>query len=146
MKVPVSIQLVNPQAKLPEYATPGAACFDIRACLHSRFEVIARGERVRIPTGIAIQMMPGYEMQIRPRSGLSFHQGIDVVLGTIDSDYRGEVSVILVNNSDQEFRLMNHERIAQGIVVEAPRVEWLLTDKLDATDRGDGSFGSTGTK
>ena len=144
MKVPVSIKLVHKQAKLPEYATPGAACFDIRACLHSRFEMIAPGERVRIPTGLAVQMLPGHEMQIRPRSGLSFHKGIDVVLGTIDSDYRGEISVILVNNSGADFTLMNFERIAQGIVVEAPRVEWLVTDKLDDSDRGDGGFGSTG--
>lgn len=146
MRAPVCIQLVRKDAKVPEYASPGAACFDLRAHVDSRFIWIDPGERVKIPTGIAVQMLPGYEMQIRPRSGLSFHRGIDVIFGTVDSDYRGEVSVILVNNSSQPFQLANHERIAQAIVVEAPRVQWLVTDKLDETSRGKGGFGSTGEK
>ena len=105
-------------------------------------------ERKLIPTGLFIELPDGYEAQIRPRSGLAIKKGISLVNtpGTIDPDYRGEVGVILINLSDTEFVLMPGERIAQMVVCKFERVEWESVDDLSLSQRGDGGFGSTGTK
>lgn len=142
----IKVKKVNKNASIPEYGTEGAACFDLRACIDSNFFWIDPGERVRIPTGLAVELPADYELQVRPRSGLSFHKGIDVVFGTVDSDYRGEISIVLVNNSKHGFQLRNHERIAQGIVCRAPKVSFVEVSELADTARGVGGFGSTGVE
>ena len=142
--VQVQIKRVNARAVLPEYETEGAACFDLRACMDTSLFWIDPGERVKIPTGIAVQLPPGYELQVRPRSGLSFHKSIDVIFGTVDSDYRGEIHIIIANNSKIAFQLRNFERIAQGVVVPVMKTEFIEVEQLDDTARGSGGFGSTG--
>ncbi|MBQ5372092.1 MAG: dUTP diphosphatase, partial [Rikenellaceae bacterium] len=105
-------------------------------------------ERAMIPTGLSIELPEGYEMQIRPRSGLAAKHGITVLNspGTIDADYRGEIRVILVNLSNEEFRIEAGERIAQMVVARHEQVEWELTEELAESERGEGGFGSTGKK
>ena len=132
---------------LPRYATPLSAGMDVRANIDEA--VILRPlERAMIPTGLSIELPEGYEMQIRPRSGLAAKHGITVLNspGTIDADYRGEIRVILVNLSNEEFRIEAGERIAQMVVARHEQVEWELTEELAESERGDGGFGSTGKK
>ena len=130
---------------LPRYATPLSAGMDVRANIDEA--VILRPlERAMIPTGLSIELPEGYEMQIRPRSGLAAKHGITVLNspGTIDADYRGEIRVILVNLSNEEFRIEAGERIAQMVVARHEQVEWELTEELAESERGEGGFGSTG--
>ena len=132
---------------LPRYATPLSAGMDVRANIDEA--VILRPlERAMIPTGLSIELPEGYEMQIRPRSGLAAKHGITVLNspGTIDADYRGEIRVILVNLSNEEFRIEAGERIAQMVVARHEQVEWGMTEELAESERGEGGFGSTGKK
>ena len=132
---------------LPRYATPLSAGMDVRANIDEA--VILRPlERAMIPTGLSIELPEGYEMQIRPRSGLAAKHGITVLNspGTIDADYRGEIRVILVNLSNEEFRIEAGERIAQMVVARHEQVEWEMTEELAESERGEGGFGSTGKK
>lgn len=131
----------------PAYATPYSAGVDLKANIE---EPVTLGmlERTMIPTGLFIQLPEGYEAQVRPRSGLAAKHGLSVTNspGTIDSDYRGEVCVLLVNLSKDPFTIEPGERIAQMVIARHEHVEWEEVDQLDESSRGAGGFGSTGTK
>lgn len=129
--------------KLPAYATPGAAGMDLLA---ARAVEIAPGSRALVPTGLAIALPEGFEMQVRPRSGLALKHGITVLNapGTVDSDYRGEVGVILLNTGAEPFAIARGERIAQAVFAPVTRAEWEEVVVLPETQRGAGGFGSTG--
>jgi dUTP pyrophosphatase len=131
---------------LPHYATPGAAGMDLLAAVDAPL-TIAPGARALVPTGIAIALPPGYELQIRPRSGLALRHGIVLPNspGTIDEDYRGEIQVILLNAGDAAFVVERGARIAQAVLAPVVRGRWEVVDSLDATSRNEGGFGSTGT-
>lgn len=135
----------NPDIPLPAYATEGSAGMDIYAAVESDI-VIPPGETALIPTGFSIELPQGLEGQIRPRSGLSIKHGIGILNapGTIDSDYRGEVKIILTNFGKQSFVIHRGDRIAQLVVASYDRVEWIEVERLDSTDRGVGGFGHTG--
>ena len=128
----------------PRYETPHSAGMDLRAHLPEGID-LAPGERVLVPTGLRLQIPPGYEGQVRPRSGLALKRGLTVLNapGTIDADYRGEVGVILVNLSAEPQRIEPGERVAQLVVAPVTRVSWEEVDELDASERGGGGFGST---
>ena len=130
---------------LPAAASAGSSGFDLRAALAG--EVVLRpGERLLVPTGLAIEIPPGWEGQVRPRSGLALRHGIGMVNapGTIDSDYRGEVGVLLINLGAEPFTLRRGDRIAQLVIARVESVEWEEAEALDGSDRGEGGFGSTG--
>lgn len=140
------VKIVNKSNhRLPEYATPGSAGMDLKANTTEPI-VLKPLERQMIPTGIHIQLPEGYEAQIRPRSGLAAKYGISIVNapGTCDMDYTGEIKVILINLSNENFVVNPGERIAQMVVARYERVEWDEVATLDATERGEGGFGSTG--
>ena len=132
---------------VPSYETSGAAGADVRAFLNEPV-VIPVGKRAVIPTGLFFAIPEGFEIQVRPRSGLAAKNGVTVLNtpGTIDSDYRGEVKVILINLGDADFTVNNGDRIAQLIVAPVTQGIFVKTDKLDETERGVGGFGSTGVK
>jgi dUTP pyrophosphatase len=132
---------------LPKYATAESAGMDLMANINEPI-ILAKGERKLIPTGLAIQLPSGYEAQIRPRSGLAIKNGITVLNtpGTIDADYRGEIMVILINLSDQDFKIERGMRIAQMIIAPFTQAHFTLVDSLDESERGHGGFGSTGVK
>jgi dUTP pyrophosphatase len=132
---------------LPKFATADSAGMDLCAAI-SEDVVLKPFERKAIPTGISIALPQGYEAQIRPRSGLALKNGISVpnAPGTIDADYRGEVCVILVNLSNEDFTITRGMRIAQMIVAQYSRFDWHEVEALSETQRGEGGFGSTGTK
>lgn len=132
---------------LPSYATIGSAGMDLRANI-SESIILKPLERRLFPTGLYIQLPEGYESQIRPRSGLALKKGITVINtpGTCDSDYTGEIGVILVNLSNEDVEIMDGERIAQMVVAKYENAEWEVVDELDKTERGMGGFGHTGTK
>ena len=132
-------------AVIPQYKTNGAAGADICALL-SESVVIKKGERAMIPTGLFFSIPEGYEIQVRPRSGLAAKNGVTVLNtpGTIDSDYRGEVKVILINLSSEDFTVNNGDRIAQIVVAPVTIGEFEQVSELDETERGTGGFGSTG--
>ena len=148
MTIPVEVQVLAHGADLPlpAYATPGAAGMDLLAAVAAPV-TLAPGERALIPTGLAIALPPGYELQIRPRSGLALRHG--VVLpnspGTIDEDYRGELQVILLNAGTAPFTVERGMRIAQAVLAPVVRARWQPVAALDDTARGTGGFGSTGT-
>jgi dUTP pyrophosphatase len=142
----VQINVVNKSRhSLPQYETLMSAGMDVRANLDTPLTIKSL-ERVIVPTGLFISLPEGYEMQIRPRSGLAAKNGITVLNapGTIDADYRGEVKVILVNLSDNEFVINDGERIAQMVVARHERTHWNEVKELDETQRGAGGFGHTG--
>ena len=144
----MKIKIVNTSRHpLPEYATAYAAGMDLRANLEQPV-VLKPLERSLIPTGIYIQLPAGYEAQIRPRSGLAVKHGISIVNapGTVDADYRGEIRVILVNLSNEDFIINDGERICQMVIAQHTHVQWERVDALDETERGDGGFGHTGKK
>ncbi|GHD39141.1 deoxyuridine 5'-triphosphate nucleotidohydrolase [Thalassobaculum fulvum] len=147
MTVPVRITRLPHGADLPlpAYETAGAAGMDLRAAVDAPV-TLAPGARAAVPTGIAIALPEGYEAQIRPRSGLARRHGISMVNtpGTVDSDYRGEIQVTLVNLGQEPFTLGRGDRVAQMVVAPVTRVVWDEVDGLDATARGAGGFGSTG--
>lgn len=142
IKVRIINQSPNPQ---PEYTTDGAAGMDIRANLENPI-VLRPLERYLVPTGLFIELPLGYEAQIRPRSGMAIKQGITCLNspGTIDSDYRGEVKVILINLSQEEQTIHTGDRIAQMIVSTVEQVKWKSVKKIETTKRNDGGFGHTG--
>ena len=132
---------------MPSYSTPLSAGMDLRADL-SEPVTLKPLERRLVPTGLYIELPAGYEAQVRPRSGLAAKHGISIVNspGTIDADYRGEIKVILVNLSTEDFVIAPGERIAQMVVARHERVEWEEVEVLEASERGEGGFGSTGRK
>ena len=142
----MNVKIVNKSPhSLPEYATAYSAGMDLRAHLEQPV-VLKPLQRAMIPTGIYIQLPEGYEAQIRPRSGLAAKHGIGIVNspGTIDADYRGEIRVILVNLSNEDFTINDGERICQMVVAQHARVEWESVNELNETERGEGGFGHTG--
>jgi dUTP pyrophosphatase len=130
---------------LPAYATEGSAGLDLTAAVSAPV-VLAPGERALVPTGIAIALPPGFEAQVRPRSGLALKQGVTVLNspGTIDADYRGEVGVILINHGREPVTIERGQRVAQMVVARYERVAWAEADVLADSARGAGGFGSTG--
>ena len=142
MKVKIVNKSRNP---LPQYETAQSAGMDVRADIESPI-VLKPLERVLVHTGLYVSLPAGYELQVRPRSGLAIKHGITVLNspGTVDADYRGELMTILVNLSSEPYEIKPGERIAQYIVAKHERVEWEETDALDETGRGTGGFGSTG--
>lgn len=142
MKVPI---INKSHHNLPAYETAHAAGMDLRANL-SESVTLKSLERAMIPTGLFIELPAGYEAQVRPRSGLAAKKGISVLNspGTIDADYRGEIKVILINLSNEDFIVEDGERIAQLVVTSHERVDWQVAESLAETDRGAGGFGSTG--
>lgn len=130
---------------LPRYMTAGSAGMDVVAAVEEAV-ALQPGERRLIPTGLAFALPEGYEMQVRPRSGLAFRHGVTVANapGTIDADFRGEVGVLLVNLGDEAFLVERGMRVAQLVVAPVAQAQLTLQDGLDTTDRGDGGFGHTG--
>jgi len=139
----VKFRRVHPDAVLPSYAHPGDAGMDVRSVADLE---IAPGGRALVPTGLVMALPPGYEAQVRPRSGLALKRGVTVLNtpGTIDEGYRGEVGVILANFGDEPFAVNKGDRIAQIVVAPVTRAEIVETSEVDGTDRGAGGFGSTG--
>jgi deoxyuridine 5'-triphosphate nucleotidohydrolase len=131
---------------LPAYATAGAAGMDLLAAIGDPI-VVGPGERRLIPTGLTVALPPGYELQVRPRSGLALRHGITLPNspGTIDEDYRGEIGVILLNTGTEPFVVERGSRIAQAVLAPVVRAVWQDVDSLDVTTRAAGGFGSTGT-
>lgn len=144
----MQIQIVNKSHhKLPQYATALSAGLDIRANLDSPITLKPLG-RILVPTGLFIALPQGYEAQIRPRSGLAIKKGITVLNspGTIDADYRGEICIILVNLSSDDFVIEDGERICQMVIARHEQAVWEEVEVLDQTERGEGGFGHTGVK
>lgn len=144
----IKVKIINKSHHpLPAYATPGSAGMDVRAFLPDGAVTLGPLERALIPTGLYMQLPHGYECQIRPRSGLAIKHGISLVNtpGTVDSDYRGEIGVIVVNLSNEPFTIADGERVCQMVITRYTRVAWEPTDRIDQTERGDGAFGHTGT-
>ncbi len=135
----------SPCPGMPRYMSEHASGFDIAACL-ARDIQLAPGQRALVPTGLRIAIPPGFEGQVRPRSGLAARHGITVLNtpGTIDSDYRGEICVILINLGSEPYTISHGDRIAQLVITPVVRAELVDVDRLDATSRGEGGFGSTG--
>lgn len=132
---------------LPSYETLGSAGMDLRAAVAENLPVmLAPGARALVPTGLKIALEPGFEAQVRPRSGLALKHGITCLNspGTIDSDYRGEVGVILINHGDEPFVIRRGERIAQMVIAQHEQARMFEVQALDDTERGAGGFGSTG--
>lgn len=140
------VKIINKsQNPLPAYATESSAGMDLRADLPQAV-VLRPMERRLIPTGLYVELPEGYEMQLRPRSGLALRQGIGLVNspGTIDADYRGEIGVIVINYGSDDVTIAPGDRICQAVVCKYTRVEWQTADTLGNTTRGEGSFGHTG--
>ena len=144
----VKIKIVNKgQQPLPTYATAQSAGMDLRANIDEKI-VLHPMERRRIPTGLYIALPAGYEAQVRPRSGLALKHGLTVLNspGTIDADYRGEIMVLLINFSDEDFIINDGERIAQMVIARHEQGEFIEVEELDETERGTGGYGHTGVK
>lgn len=142
----MTMNIVNKSKNpLPSFETAMSAGMDLRADLEEVI-VLRPGERKLIGTGLYLALEAGYEAQIRPRSGLAYKHGITVLNspGTIDADYRGEIKVLLINHGADSFEIQHGERIAQMVIAKYERVEFVLVDTLDETERGAGGFGSTG--
>ena len=144
----VKIQVVNRgHQQLPAYATPQSAGMDLRANL-SEPTTLHPMERRLIPTGLHIALPEGYEAQVRPRSGLALKHGLTVLNtpGTIDADYRGEIGVLLINLSQDDFVINDGERIAQMVIARHEQADFIVVEELDQTERGEGGYGHTGVK
>lgn len=142
----MKIKIINKSNHaLPNYETMASAGMDLRANL-SESRILKPLERSIVGTGLFIELPIGVEAQVRPRSGLAAKKGITVLNapGTIDADYRGEIGVILINLSNEDFEIVNGERIAQLVIAKHERAEWVAVEALSETDRGEGGFGSTG--
>lgn len=141
----INMNIISKSGRLPEYKTKGASGFDIHAYLDEPV-TLKPGERKLVPTGLFFEIPEGCEAQVRARSGLAIKHGIGLVnsIGTIDSDYRGEIKVPLINFGDEEFTIKDGERIAQVVLMPVIRAELHLSDELSDTDRGEGGFGHTG--
>jgi len=145
--VEVRVKRLRGKNTLPQYQSVGASGMDLRACLDSPM-VINPKEFASVPTGIAISLPPGYEAQVRPRSGLALKYGIGLLNspGTIDSDYRGEIAVILMNFGKEPFFINDGDRIAQLVISKIWKAKILEVEELDQTERGEGGFGHTGVR
>ena len=144
----MNIKIINKgHPPLPAYATSQSAGMDLRANIDKSITIHPM-ERILIPTGLFMALPPGFEAQIRPRSGLALKHGITVLNspGTIDADYRGEIMVLLINLSVDDFIINDGERIAQMIIAKHETIEFAVVDKLDETERGSGGYGHTGVK
>src|SRR5574344_2303370 len=144
----IQIKVVNKSNnQLPQYATEQSAGMDLRAYLDEPV-TLKPLERRLIPTGLYISLPVGYEAQVRPRSGLALKRGVTVLNtpGTIDADYRGEIGIILINLSNEDFVIENSERIAQMVIARHEHVVWQPVETLDETERGEGGFGHSGTR
>ena len=143
----IKIKKLSNEVLTPKYETPGSSGMDIAAYINEDI-IINSGDKALIPTGFSLSIPQGYEVQIRPRSGLAIKKGITILNtpGTIDSDYRGEVKVVLINLSKDKFTVQNGERIAQMVVCPIIQVSIEEVKELSETNRGIGGFGSTGTK
>ena len=141
----MKIKKMRPSAVLPKYQTEFAAGFDFHAAIDEP-QVIKPGKSLAIPTGLAVEIPVGYELQIRSRSGLAYKNDVSMIngVGTIDSDFRGEMNVKLFNFGEADFVVEPNMRIAQGVVAKCEHIEWQEVDQLSETARGDGGFGSTG--
>jgi dUTP pyrophosphatase len=141
----VKIMKAHQRIELPKYESEGAAGIDLRAFLDEDVTIPSLG-RMKIPTGLRLQIPDGFEAQVRPRSGLAINSGLTVLNspGTIDSDYRGDLEVILINLSDQDVTIKDGDRIAQLVIASVCHVQLAQTQELSETERGDGGFGSTG--
>ena len=144
MKIEIINNSIN---ELPQYSTSQSAGLDLRANLEESV-TLKPLERRLIPTGLHIALPDGYEAQVRPRSGLAYKKGVTVLNapGTIDADYRGDIGVILINMSNEDFVVENGERIAQLVIAKYDQAEWIQVTELSETNRGEGGFGSTGVK
>ena len=144
VEIPV---IFSGKGDLPHYATPLSAGMDLRAHIETPI-TLKTLERKIIPTGLSIALPEGYEAQVRPRSGLAAKHGISVLNapGTIDSDYRGDIGVILINLSQEEYTIAPQDRIAQLVIAQHSHVEWQIVEALPDSERGSGGFGSTGKK
>ena len=144
--VVVKVQLITDGARLPVYGSSQAAGADLCACLGNQSLTIEPHKWAMVPTGISIALPVGYEAQVRPRSGLAAKKGVTVLNapGTVDSDYRGEVKVILINHSDEPFVINDGDRIAQMVIARHESASFEVVTSLDETQRGAGGFGSTG--
>lgn len=143
----VKVQILNNLAlqSPPQYETTGAAAMDVKAFIPDTL-YIQPGARMLIPTGIRVAIPIGWKINVLPRSGLAYKKGITVLNtpGLIDSDYRGDIGVILYNTGDEDFKVAPGDRIAQIEIAKAYQIEWDIVNELDTTDRGEGGFGSTG--
>ncbi|SDE33783.1 dUTP diphosphatase [Desulfuromonas thiophila] len=144
-EIPIALQLLHPQAHPPRYMTDLAAGMDLAAVLDTPLQLLP-GERQLVPTGIAIALPPGYEAQVRPRSGWALRDGVTLVNspGTIDADYRGEIKVLLINHGDAPVTIVSGDRIAQLVVAPVVRADWQLCTQLPTSQRQAGGFGHTG--
>ena len=141
----IKIKKLRENATLPEYQTIGAAGFDFHAAI-SKSKTLKPNERLAIPTGLAMEIPEGFALNIYSRSGLSLKYGITMVngVGLIDSDYRGEIHILLTNHGGEDFIVEPDMRIAQGVIFKYELAEWSLADELDETERNENGFGSTG--
>ena len=144
MEIKITILKHGPE-DIPKYATQGSAGMDIQAAIDKPI-IVKPGERILIPTGFKVEIPENFEIQVRPRSGLAIKHGISVLNspGTIDSDYRGEIGVILINHGDTDFKINPFDRIAQIVVTQIIKVNIIKNDDLSKTQRDSGGFGSTG--
>lgn len=142
----IKVKIINESGfPLPAYETFSSAGMDVRAAVKEPV-VIQPMQRMLVPTGLRVQLPHGYEMQLRPRSGLALKHGISLVNtpGTVDADYRGEIGIILINFGSEPFTINPGERICQMVISSYTRVEWEAVSRIDETERGDGAFGHTG--
>ena len=146
--IEIKIKSINNDIVIPSYETSSSAGLDLRAYLPDGDVELGPKEIKLIGTGLHFEIPDGFEVQIRPRSGLAFKNGISVLNspGTIDADYRGEIKILLINHSSKIFKLENKMRIAQMVVSRYERVKFKIVEDLSSTERGSGGFGSTGTK
>ena len=138
----IDILHLHPDARTPTYATDGSACFDLYACEDA---VIIPWSSAPIRTGIAVALLPGWCLDIRSRSGMAFNNNVTAFHGTVDSDYRGEIKVLLTNMGKTPWFVKAGDRIAQGLVTQCHRVTFWRAEQLDMTERGTGGFGSSGS-
>ena len=149
LEIPIELHRLDSESfndiDLPTYETPGSAGMDIRAAIGGTIQLRPR-ERMLVPTNIAVSIPAGYEIQVRPRSGMAVKHGITLINapGTIDSDYRGEIKIGLVNLGSETFTIRRGDRIAQLVLAPVARGRFMVVDKLDQTSRGSGGFGHTG--
>jgi len=145
--ISVEVKKMNVHAEIPQYMTLGSAGCDIKACLSEPLEIKPL-ERKAVPTGLAFGIPEGFEIQVRPRSGLSIKQGLTVINapGTIDSDYRGEVMILVVNLGNETVKLQHGDRVAQLVLQKVNQIGWQEVTQLSDTARGAGGFGSTGLR
>lgn len=142
----IEIKLINQSGHAdPEYATLGSSGVDLKACIPDSF-TLSPFQRAAIPTGIYVEIPHGFELQIRPRSGMALNHGITCLNtpGTIDSDYRGEIKVILINLSEKDYTISNGDRIAQMVLASVEKISWLNVTQIQESERGSGGFGHTG--